>query len=390
MMTLTVKQERTGPVIGRHPWVFSHALKEIPDGLKPGEPVRLVDERNRFLAIGYFSSYSQIAVRLWGFDEKEVFDDRFFERRIDRAFLLRRRYLESPGTDSYRVVNGENDGLPGLIVDKYASYLVVQFHTKGIESWTGEIVKALEKILHPTGIYDRSDLAVRRYDDLGPREGVLSGTVPEIVSIKENGLIFLVDVVHGQKTGFFLDQRDKRMALTKYAADRNVLNCFSYTGAFGVYALAGGARSVVNVDSSARALDLARENVAVNGFDMSRCTFVDQEAKAYLRQRDRHFQVVVLDPPAFIKDRRKKKEGLVGYKSLNEAGLAVLEEDGVLLTASCSSHLSTEEFRFLLSEAAGKTGRTLRFIETFTHGIDHPQLVSFTEGTYLKCFIALT
>lgn len=388
MVTLTVRQERTGPVIGRHPWVFSHALKGLPDGLPPGEPVRLVDERGRFLGAGYFSSYSQIAVRLWSFDEKEAVDDLFFERRIEDALALRRMYLDQEGTDAYRVVNGENDRLPGLIVDKYGSYVVVQFHTRGIESWSSQIVRALERVLCPTGIYDRSDLPVRRYDDLGPREGLLSGTVPDIVSIKENGLTFLVDLKHGQKTGFFLDQRDKRKALVKYSSGKDVLNCFSYTGAFGVYALAGGARSVVNVDSSEKALDLARENVAVNGFDAARCVFVAGDVKEYLRRKERRFHVVVLDPPAFIKDRRKKKEGLIGYRNINEGGLNLLDHGGILVTASCSSHLSMEEFRFLLSEAAGKTGRTLAIIETFSHGIDHPQLVSFTEGTYLKCCIA--
>jgi 23S rRNA (cytosine1962-C5)-methyltransferase len=386
MITLTVKKDRMGPVIGRHPWVFSQALKFIPDGIPSGEPVRLVSEQGDFLASGYFNSYSQIAVRVWGHDEEEVIDDGFFVRRIEKAYALRKQYLESPLTDAYRLINGENDLLPGLIVDKYARYLVVQFHTAGMESWKASIITALEHVAKPAGIYERSDVAVRKMDHLDSVQGLLAGYVPDVVTIRENGLKFLVDLKHGQKTGFFLDQRDKRQALMRYTTGTAVLNCFSYTGAFSVYALAGGARRVISVDTSQKALDLAKENIRFNGLDLERCAFYAQDVKGYLKQERQQYDVIVLDPPAFIKDRRKKHEGIAGYKSINEAALQVLAAHGILVTCSCSAHLTIEEFRYLLSEVGGKLRRPLRLLETYTHGIDHLQLVPFTEGSYLKCF----
>ena len=386
MITLTVKQKRTGPITGFHPWVFSQALVKIPDGIPSGEPVYLRSEKGEFLAAGYFSSYSQIAVRIWGYDKDETIDEAFFARRIEKAYSIRKRYLESPETDAFRIINGENDLLPGLIVDKYADYLVVQFHTAGIESWKEKIIIALEKIMRPKGIYERSDVAVRRFDHLDSVQGLLSGSIPELITIRENGLQFLVDVKHGQKTGFFLDQRDKRKAFTKYVKDASVLNCFSYTGGFSVYALAGGAKKVTSIDSSQAAIDLARENIRLNGFDADKCQFICDDVKPYLRNIGEQFDAIVLDPPAFVKDRRKKKEGIEGYKSINTMAMKALTENGVLVTCSCSNHLSLEEFRFLLSEAGGKVRRSFKILETFTHGIDHPQSVPFTEGEYLKCF----
>ncbi|HOE16086.1 MAG TPA: class I SAM-dependent rRNA methyltransferase [Syntrophorhabdaceae bacterium] len=387
MITLTVKRSRIGPVLGRHPWVFSQALAKIPDGIPPGEPVRLVSEAGEFLASGYFNSYSQIAVRIWGYEKDEAVDTSFFRRRIECAWRIRKEYIESPSTNAYRMVNGENDLLPGLIVDKYADYLVAQFHTRGIESWKNEIVNALETVVRPEGIYERSDMPARKQENLGSSRGILSGAVPERIIIRENGCQFFVDVKHGQKTGFFLDQRDKREACMKYAKEKNVLNCFSYTGGFTVYALAGGARHVTSVDTSESALELAQENVVLNGFDPGRCEFLCGDVKRFLRNSKERSDVIILDPPAFIKDHRKKKEGIVGYRGINEMAIRLLPEEGVLITCSCSAHLTIEDFRYLLSEAGGKAGRSLRFLEAYTHGIDHPQLVPFTEGSYLKCFI---
>jgi 23S rRNA (cytosine1962-C5)-methyltransferase len=386
MINLTVKQKRTGPIAGFHPWVFSQALVNIPDGIQSGEPVHLRSEKGEFLAAGYFNSYSQIAVRVWGYDKDETVDEAFFTKRIENAYSTRKRYVESPETNAFRLVNGENDLLPGLIVDKYADYLVVQFHTAGIESWKEKIIAALEQIMRPKGIYERSDMAVRRFDHLGSAQGLLSGSIPELITIRENGLQFLVDVQHGQKTGFFLDQRDKRKAFTKYAKNASVLNCFSYTGGFSLYALAGGAKKVTSIDSSEAAIALARENIKLNSFATDKCQFICGDVKPYLRNISEQFDAIVLDPPAFVKDRRKKKEGIEGYKTINGMAMKALTEDGVLVTCSCSNHLTLEEFRFLLSEAGGKVRRGFKILETFTHGIDHPQSVPFTEGEYLKCF----
>lgn len=387
MVKLTVRKERSGPVRGFHPWVFSKALASIPEGLASGEPVELHDDSGAFLASGYFNSYGQISVRLWGHEKDESVGTAFFTRRMERAGDIRRRYVERPGTNAYRMVNGESDLLPGLIVDRYGEYLVVQFHTRGMERWKAEVVESLVTVFGPRGIWERSDVSVRSIENLGTVRGLLHGCVPDTIEILENGLRFLVDVKEGQKTGFFLDQRDKRSAFTKYAEDRDVLNCFSYTGGFTVYAMAGGARRVVSVDSSRRALDLAKENIALNGFDTSRCEFVCDDAKRYLREPASRFETIVLDPPAFIKDRRKRQEGLAGYRAINETALKNLLPGGILVTCSCSAHLSLGDFRFLLSEVGAKAGRPLIFLEAHTHGIDHPQLVPFTEGEYLKCFI---
>jgi 23S rRNA (cytosine1962-C5)-methyltransferase len=388
MITLTIKKNRVGPVLGRHPWVFSQALAKIPDGITPGEPVKLVSETGEFLASGYFNSYSQIAVRVWGYEKDETTGPSFFTRRIERAWQIRKQYVESPSTNAYRLINGENDLLPGLIVDKYADHLVAQFHTRGIESWKTEIVNALQTTLKPDGVYERSDMPARKQENPDSVQGVLSGSVPDRIVIRENGFQFLVDVKHGQKTGFFLDQRDKRQACIKYVKEKNVLNCFSYTGGFTIYALAGGAHHVTSVDTSESALELAKENVTLNGLDPARCEFVCDDVKRFLRDIEKaQFDVIILDPPAFIKDRRKKKEGVIGYRGINEMAIRALSKDGILVTCSCSAHLTLDDLRYLLSEAGGKAGRSLRFLETYTHGIDHPQLVPFTEGSYLKCFI---
>jgi len=388
MIALKVRRQRTGPVIGRHPWVFSGALLDIPDGIAPGAPVKLLDEAGLYLASGYFNSYSQIAVRIWGHDEHEEVDRDFFIRRIRRAYALRRDFVEDEKTDSYRLIHGENDLLPGLVVDRYADYLVLQCHTKGMERWKETVIEALEGVLNPKGIYERSDVSTKAVESLEAGRGLLRGDMPDLVIIRENGLKFLVDVKHGQKTGFFLDQRDKRRALVKYAMDRRVLNCFSYTGGFTVYALAGGARHVLSLDASRSALDLARENVRLNGLDLDRCEFVCADAKKYLWEAPRgSFELVVLDPPAFIKDRRKKNEGLAGYRSINEAALGILTEGGILLTCSCSAHLTLQDFRYLISQAGGKMGKSLFILESHAHSPDHPALAPYLEGDYLKCFI---
>jgi 23S rRNA (cytosine1962-C5)-methyltransferase len=393
MTTLTVTRERVGPILGRHPWVFAGALADIPEGLASGSAVRLVGPDGRFLAQGYFNSYSQIAVRLWSWDPEEQPDRGFFRRRIARALALRQRFVLSTETDSCRLIFSENDLLPGLVVDRYADCLCCQFHTRGIEAWRDEIVAALVDELQPRGIYERSDVKVRAIEGETDRVGLLHGEVPELVEIRENGLRFLVDLREGQKTGFFLDQRDKRQALRKYAAGKRVLNCFSYTGGFSIYAGAAGAERVVSVDTSAKALAVAEETVRLNGLDASRYEFVCGDAKRYLASlppreaaSPEAFEVIVLDPPAFIKDRRKIKEGLVGYRKINEAALRALSDDGVLVTASCSGHLNLHDFRFLLSETAGRSGRCVQILETHGHGIDHPELVAYTEGSYLKCF----
>jgi 23S rRNA (cytosine1962-C5)-methyltransferase len=249
-------------------------------------------------------------------------------------------------------------------------------------------VDSLVAVFNPKGIYERSDVSVRRIEELEQKSGLLYGDVPDKVKIVENGYKFYVDIKTGQKTGFFLDQRDKRAAIQKYCEGKKVLNCFSYTGGFSVYALSAGAEKVVSVDTSQSALDLAEKNVKLNKLDSDLCEFVCEDVKFYLQNiSPGDFDIIILDPPAFIKDRRKKEEGIAGYKKINEMALRSLQPGSILVTCSCSAHLSLPDFRYLLSESAGRAGKTVQIIETHTHGIDHPELVAYTEGEYLKCFI---
>ncbi len=286
--------------------------------------------------------------------------------------------------------------MPGLVVDKYADYLCVQFHNRGIEFWKDKIVCALNAVIKPKGIFERSDIKARGIEGAEKQTGLLSGHVPEKVEIKENGFRFWVDVIGGQKTGFFLDQRDKRLALVKYVKDKTVLNCFSYTGGFSIYALGGGAKKAVSVDASESALAMAEENIKLNKFPDKKAEFIAADVMDYLHGllikdenlKQENFDVIVVDPPAFIKDRRKLREGIQGYRKVNEMALRLLPVGGILVSCSCSSHLSLSDFRFMLSEAGGRAGRTLRILETYTHGLDHPELVAFTEGEYLKVVFA--
>lgn len=390
MVTLKLKKHRHGPAAGFHPWIFSGALAGPSNNLAVGDPVRIANEKGEFLACGYFNAESTIAVKIWGFDPDEEVNQAFFEKRVRHAVGLRQGYIDDGDTTAYRLIHGESDLLPGLIVDKYADYLCIQFHNRGIERWRREILSALIDVASPRGIYERSDSHAGKRDGVPEKRGLLHGTVPELVQIRENGLMFLVDIMEGQKTGFFLDQRDKRKAVMKYAGGADVLNCFSYSGGFSVYALKAGAASIVNVDASEKALDIAKENVRINGFDDVRCAYIRADVKKYLQQASddkRRFDLVILDPPAFIKEKTGKRQGLAGYRYINERGMKLVAEKGILVTCSCSAFLSGQEFRFLLSASGAKARRPFTIVEEYSHGIDHPALLPFTEGDYLKCII---
>lgn len=385
MIELRVKKKRVGPVKGRHPWIFSGALVSVPDGIAAGTPVKILDNEGKFLALGYFNSYSQIAVRLWSFDENEAIDNSFFKKRFIQADSIRQKLLAGTGTNGYRLVNSENDFLPGLIVDRYGDYFSIQFHTAGIEAYRNEITAALVELYKPKGIYERSDLGVRKHEGVEGTRSLLMGDVPDLVTIEENGIKFLVDIKGGQKTGFFLDQRDKRLALQTYAKGEDVLNCFSYTGGFSMYAMAAGAKRVTSVDISAPAMDLLKENAKLNGFDTSKMGFEVADVKKYLQTIPvGQHSVIILDPPAFIKNRNKIQQGLQGYKKINSLGLRAMKSGDILVSCSCSAHVSLQDFRYLLTEVAGREERSMQILETYTHGVDHLELTAFTEGEYLK------
>jgi 23S rRNA (cytosine1962-C5)-methyltransferase len=375
-----------------HPWVFSGNIVRHGawDEAENGGIVDLVTRSGRFVARGMLNKQSEIAVRVLTLDEAEAIDAAFLRRRIERAWASRQRLLELDERSACRVVFGEADGLPGLVVDWYAGHVVVQFHTLGMDRPKKLVVEAISEVLHPASIYERSDLAVREHEGL-PTDvaGPLSDAEPpDRIEITENGLRLLVDVRHGQKTGLFLDQRDNHLAIRRYARNRRALDCFCYAGAFGLNALAAGAEHVTFVDSSERALDYARANVDANGLlDDARVEFVSSHAKAFLEQcaaEGRTFGLIVLDPPAMAKIRRAVPKALAAHEKLHELALHAIEPGGILASACCSAHIGPDDLLATLDNAARTVGCDLTVVETRGQPPDHPVLLRFPEGRYLS------
>jgi 23S rRNA (cytosine1962-C5)-methyltransferase len=388
---VVLKRGREKPVLNRHPWIFSGAIKNIEGKCADGDIMTVVDSRGSFLAQGYLNRRSQITVRLLSWIEEEIIDRRFFRHRLERAIAIRRPLQEDQPTNAYRLVNAESDFLPGLVVDRYNEYLVTQFLTLGIESWKGEIVSLLGELLPFRGIYERSDVEVREKEGLLPATGLLAGQErPALVHIIENGHRFIVDIKQGQKTGFYLDQRENRQKASKYCRGKTVLNCFAYTGAFAVYTVEGGAKKVVNVESSTEALQLAQRNMALNGFDRRDDEYVKGDVFQVLRQyRDegRSFDLIVLDPPKFAYSRSQVQAACRGYKDINLLAMQILRPGGILFTFSCSGSISPDLFQKVVFGASVDARRDVQIIEKLTQGFDHPILLSFPESEYLKGFI---
>jgi 23S rRNA (cytosine1962-C5)-methyltransferase len=388
---VVLKRGREKPVLNRHPWIFSGAIKNIEGECADADIVTVVDSRGSFLAQGYLNRRSQITVRLLSWIEEEIIDRSFFRHRLERAIAIRRPLQEDQTTNAYRLVNAESDSLPGLVVDCYNEYLVTQFLTLGIESWKKEIVSLLGQLLPFRGIYERSDVEVREKEGLPPATGLLAGQErPALVHIIENGHRFIVDIKQGQKTGFYLDQRENRQKLPRYCHGKTVLNCFAYTGAFAVYAVAGGAKKVVNVDSSAEALKMAQRNMALNDFDRCDDEYVEGNAFQVLRQyRDegRSFDLIVLDPPKFAYSQSQVQAACRGYKDINLLAMQMLRPGGILFTFSCSGLISPDLFQKVVFGASVDARRDVQIIEKLTQGFDHPILLSFPESEYLKGFI---
>ena len=310
--------------------------------------------------------------------------EHFFSRRLSQALSLREKCL-SATTNAYRLINGEGDFLPGLIVDRYNDFLVCQFFTAGMEMFKAEILSALGSIIGIKGIFERSEGKVRDEEGLGPAVGGLAGEAPpDTISIVENGLKFLVDVKRGQKTGFFLDQRDNRAFLLTLARGQRMLNCFSYSGAFSVYGFIGGAQSILTLDSSRPALELAEQNLALNGFETAEGELLKADAFAYLKESDSNFDLIVLDPPSLAPRRKDVSAATGGYKFLNLHALRHLKPGGILLTFSCSQHLSADLFQKVVFGAAVDAGRKVTILRKLGHSIDHPVSLHHPEGDYLK------
>jgi len=384
-----LKKGKEKRILLGHPWVYCTDIEVLRGPADPGDIVLLENHRGKPLALGYYNPNSVIAVRVLTQNPKERIDRDFFLHRIRQALELRLKLFREETTNAFRVVFAEADLLPGLIVDRFASLLVVQFLTLGMERRKGDIVEALEALLHPGGIYERSDVEVRKKEGLEECAGwILPGMNPEVI-IKENGLAFFVDVARGQKTGYFLDQRENRLSLRRYVQGARVLDCFSYTGGFAIHAAAFGAREVLGLDISESAVALARENACLNRLeDRVRFEVADVfEALRELLRKGERFDLVILDPPAFVKGKEALEGALRGYKDINLLAMKLLVPSGILVTCSCSYHLSEELFLEVLQKASQDAGRRLQILERRGQAQDHPVLVGYPESRYLKCFI---
>lgn len=386
-----LKPGKEKPVKQRHPWVFSGAIARVEGRPADGDVILVADSRGQPLAQGGYNSRSQIRVRIWTWNPDETVDAAFFAERLRQACERRESLRAANHTTAYRLVNAESDLLPGLVVDRYAEFVVVQFLTLAAERWRGEIVDAIRDLLRPAGIYERSDVDVRRKEGLRLATGCLWGKEPpDTVEILEHARKFLVDIKGGQKTGFYLDQRDNRRRVAQYATERDMLNCFCYTGGFSVYAGADGALRIVNVDTSREALALAKRNMALNGLAMDDDEYVEGDVFQVLREyrdRGRTFGLVVLDPPKFATSQSQVQAAARGYKDINLLAMQILRPGGILATFSCSGLVSPDLFQKIVFGASVDAGRDVQILEKLTQAGDHPILLSFPESEYLKGLI---
>lgn len=387
--TASLKPRREESLLNGHLWIFSGALQQRPHWIEPGGLVDVKSATGDFVARGYYNPNTDIAIRILTRDIEESIDEEFMRRRIRSAVALR-QVFDPDRTNTYRLVNAEGDGLPGLIVDRFAEVLVVQIHTAGMEQMRSLVIDALVEEAGTRGILMRNDSQSRRREGLeGEGPEVVYGGVPTQVAVRENGVLFLVDPWQGQKTGFFLDQRDKREALRKYAAHAGrILNCFSYTGGFSVYAaLSNPNAHITSVDISTQAIEGAREQFMLNGIEPNTHKFLIADVFDYLGQAQKDgelFDVVVLDPPAFAKTKDARSQALKAYRRLNTLGMEVLQPGGILLTCSCSGFIGMDDLLGAVSLAAQRLQRPVQLLETYTHGVDHPIHLAMPETSYLK------
>lgn len=386
--TASLKPHREESLQGGHLWIFSGALQQPPRWIEPGGVVDVKSSTGQFVARGYYNPQTDIAIRILTRNVEQTIDENFLRQRIRNALELR-KVFDPDKTNAYRLINSEGDGLPGLIVDRYAEILVVQIHTVGMERLRAQLIDALLDETNTRGILLRNDIQSRRREGLELEEPqVVTGAVPLQVTVRENDVLFFVDPWQGQKTGFFLDQRDKREAVRKYTQAKRVLNCFSYSGGFSVYsALTSEKTRVTSIDISASAIEGARQNFLLNGIDPDQHQFIVMDVFDYLGQAQgtgEQFDVVVLDPPAFAKTQSARAQALKAYRRLNTLGMQVLRPGGILLTCSCSGIIGMDDLLGALSQSAQRMQRTVQLLETYTHSVDHPINLAMPETAYLK------
>jgi 23S rRNA (cytosine1962-C5)-methyltransferase len=387
-----LKKGREKSVLNRHPWIFSGSIERIEGNPENGDVVDIWNHKARFVARGIISLKSQIRVRIltWRLYE-ELIDDKFWHDRIRRAIEGREALEIDSATDAFRLIHAEADGLPGLIVDRYGTWLVAQFLSVAAERFKPVIINTLAELTASQGIYERSDTHSRELEGLVPVTGPIWGEVPpDLIEIEENGFRFLVDIKAGQKTGYYLDQRENRKRIMPYLKGNEVLNCFSFTGGFCVYAAVANAGRVMNIDSSEMCARLAEQNMLLNGFGHREDIYITADVFEIMRAyRDQNwkFDAVILDPPKFAHNARQVKQASRGYKDVNLLGMKLLKPGGALITFSCSGSVSEELFQKIIFGAAVDAKRDVQIIERLSQGTDHPVLVTFPESAYLKGFI---
>ena len=386
MKSIILKAGKEKSLLRRHPWVFSGAIARVEGEPEEGDVVRVYGHDHEFLAVGHYQIGS-IAARVLSFEDRPI-DDSFWAERVRRAYETRAAIglTDDPGSNVWRLAHGEGDGLPGLVVDYYAGVAVMQCHSVGMYRRREEICRALRETLGDrlTAIYDKSEGTLPHKAGLDPRNGYLYGNAGDGIIAMENGLRFHVDWTEGQKTGFFVDQRENRALLERYARGREALNMFCYTGGFSFYAMRGGAKLVHSVDSSARAIELARRNVELNFPGDPRHEAFAEEAFHFLAQAEGRYDLIVLDPPAFAKHQKVLDNAIQGYKKLNRRGIEVIRPGGILFTFSCSQVMTKELFRQTVFTAAANTGRRVKILHQLTQPADHPISIYHPEGEYLK------
>ena len=392
-MKIRLKAGREKSLLRRHPWIYSGAIDRLFGSPASGDTVEVRASDGRFLAWAAWSPQSQIRARVWSFEEADVPGPALLRSRVEQALVLRRGLALQGVTNAMRLVHGEADRLPGLIVDRYGDTLVAQVLSAGIERWRDVLADFLIEQTGCARIYERSDAEVRELEGLPARTGVMRGDAPAVsLEIVEHGLGYAVDVLGGQKTGFYLDQRDKRRRIGELAAGCEVLNCFCYTGGFSFAALAGGAVSVVSVDSSGPALELARRNAQASGFDAPPTEWIEGDVFRYLREarsQGRSFDLIVLDPPKFAPSAAHVERAARGYQDLAIRALRILNPGGLLFTFSCSGAIDRVLFRQIAAQAALDVDIDARIVGELGHPLDHPVTTSFPEGEYLKGLVLL-
>lgn len=381
---------REKSLLRQHPWIFSGAIARVEGSPESGKTVDVLDHKGQWLARAAWSPSSQISARVWTFNQQQNIDCDFFINQLRQAETLRQYLQQRDDLDSYRLIAGESDRLPGITIDRFANYLVIQLLSAGAEYQRPQLITALQHCFPECSIYERSDVAVRKKEGLPMVQGLISGKLPpELLPIREHGMQLLVDIQKGHKTGYYLDQRDSRLALRRYADKKRVLNCFSYTGGFAVSALIGQCTEVISVDTSQEALDIARANIELNQLPLEKAQFLREDVFHLLRRlRDDNqtFDLIVMDPPKFVENKNQLIRACRGYKDINMLAMQLLNPGGILMSFSCSGLVTTDLFQKVLADAALDAGKNVQFIEQFRQAADHPVLSSYPEGLYLKGF----